>query len=114
MLVGALIPDSLHAFAGDYLHPRGVSYIPRAIRVLIKYCSYILVESQIRHPSYHILSQPACQLLRFRFGHGHSCGTLVLCTIFSDRGDVAVLGVKHVSVIWFAFHVVQLLSRRFT
>ena len=37
-----------------------------------------------------------------------------LCTILSDRRDVASFGVKHVGVIRFVFHVVQLLSRRFT
>ena len=100
MLVGALIPDSLHACARDYWHPRGVSYIPRAIRVLIKYCSYSLVESQIRLPSYQTILQLACKI--------------VLCTIFLDRRDAASLGVKHVGVIRFAFHVVQLLPRRFT
>ena len=56
MLVGALITDSLHASAGGYLHPRRVSYIPGAIRMLLKYCSCMLVESQIWLPSYQTIS----------------------------------------------------------
>ena len=113
MLVGALIPDPLHASSRDYLHPRRVLYF-RAIRVLLKCGSYMLVECQIWLSSYQTLSLPACQLLIFKYGNGLFCGTLVLCTILSHRRDVASLGVKHVSVIGFVFHIVQLLPRRFT
>ena len=48
------------------LHPRSVSYIPGAIRVLLKCCLYMLVESQVSLPSKRSLLQHAWQLFRFR------------------------------------------------
>jgi hypothetical protein len=71
IIVGGLIPDSLHASARHYLQPRWVSYTAGVIRVLLQFRSYMLVESQIWRPK-----------KRFAFDsmHPESAMRLILCT----------------------------------